>query len=213
VANKLSNEEELFAQMREEKIVIPQAVWEEIFLGIEDRISAINLIIGYCLETSQPLPLDEIKRILGMIQDVYAVFRSRINPVVVQTQEKGLFKAREEDKRVHPVLRIILSHYIGNDVLAINFILGEKVDSQEPCGTEDCQKILGRTKSISEILEKVRMNSETSYEKIRGKLSFPITYLNYLIEHPGDVAPGKIKQALECLRQINKLLSEGGPAL
>ena len=50
-------------------------------------------------------------------------------------------------------------HYIGNDIQALNFMLGDAIDDEIGLNAELQKKILRRIAAMEEILEKLRLNT------------------------------------------------------
>ena len=125
MANKLPNEKELLEQLRLERAPVPTDMWNIIYSSIEDSILVIKLIISFYQEQRKNIPLDEAKKILTNIQDVSAVFRKLLNPQIIKTEDKGLVKIKSEDGKLHPIIRDMVNHYIGNDIQAMNFLIGD----------------------------------------------------------------------------------------
>lgn len=57
---------------------------------------------------------------------------------------------------LHPILREMLTHYIGNDVYAINLIVGYYMDIKEPIPLEDILKILKHSRAIREFMDRLK---------------------------------------------------------
>lgn len=81
------------------------------------------------------------------------------------SNEKEVFKQIKQKKMtIDPVVWEVITHYIGNDVHAIQFIAGNYVVGDEPedIPAEDGQKILDRCDEIRKFLIKLREATKSS---------------------------------------------------
>ena len=164
MANKLPNEQELFEQLRREKVAVPSDMWNVVYSGIEDSILIIKLIIALYQEQNKDIPIDEAKKILTNIQDVSSVFRKIINPQIIKTDDKGFVKIKAEGKILHPIIRDMVTHYIGNDIQAMNFMIGDVIDDGNGLGRQMCEKIMRHIVDMEEFIAKLKLSTETTEE-------------------------------------------------
>ena len=159
MANKLPNEEELLKKLSEDKVVLTTEVWNLIYSNVEDNLSVVKLLLALYLDQNQNVPSSEIKKIADCMTDVSMVFRKLINPQLIKDEDRGFIKIKEENKILHPIIKNMFGHYIGNDVQAINFMIG---DFSEDNGLEKdtSGKILERIASMEEFLLKLKSNME-----------------------------------------------------
>jgi len=161
MANPLPNEKELYERLHNERITISPEIWDLLYNRIGDDISAINLLCQYYLNEKQPIPVQEAKKILNYCHHIKIL----VNDITLNTKENFLFPEFLDNIPLHPIIREMFTHYIGNDVYAINLIVGCYVDQQdpEPIPLEDVQKIINRTRAIREFMDKLR--GATSHEE------------------------------------------------
>ncbi len=67
-------------------------------------------------------------------------------------------KIKNEGLKVHPLVWELLDHYIGNDIYAIQIIVGSYVigDNPEPIPSKDGQKIINRCEEVRKFLIKLK---------------------------------------------------------
>ncbi len=206
MANKLPNEKELLEQLHNEKSDIPSDMWNIIYSSIEDSILIIKLIINLYQEQNKNIPMDEAKKILTHLQDISMVFRKLINPQIIKTEDKGLVKVKSEGKKLHPIIKELVNHYIGNDIQALNFMIGSAIDDGDGLDQTMREKIMHRIEDMEELLGKLKLSTETSAERIRNQLTLPLVYLRSLRESLDDVGKDKIDKCLASFEEINKIL-------
>lgn len=208
MANKLPNEKELLEQLNREKVAVPSDMWNIIYSSIEDGILIIKLIVSLYQEQNKDIPVDEAKKILTHIQDISAVFRKLLNPQIIKTEDKGFMKIKSESKQLNPIIRDMVTHYIGNDIQALNFMIGDTIDDGIGLGQEMCEKIMRHITDMEEFLVKLKLSTETTEEKIRNRLTLPLVYLRSLRESMDDSGKEKIDKCLDSLKEINGILEK-----
>ena len=208
MANKLPNEKELLEQLSREKVAVPSDMWNIIYSSIEDGILIIKLIVSLYQEQNKDIPVDEAKKILTNIQDISAVFRKLLNPQIIKTEDKGFMKIKSESKQLNPIIRDMVTHYIGNDIQALNFMIGDTIDDGIGLDKEMCEKIMRHITDMEEFLVKLKLSTETTEEKIRNRLTLPLVYLRSLRESMDDSGKEKIDKCLDSLKEINGILEK-----
>lgn len=159
MANPLPNEKELYEKIEKEGITIAPDIWDLLYNRIGDDITAINLLCQYYLNNQQPIPVAEAEKILNFTSHIKKI----VNEITVTTKDKFPFPEFLDDVPLHPVLREMLTHYIGNDVYAINLMIDVTFEP-EPLSLEIVQRILNHTQTIKEFMERLRV--ATAHEKV-----------------------------------------------
>lgn len=159
MANPLNNEKELYEKIKTENITIPPVIWNFIYHRIGDDVTAINLICEYCANNSQFIPQKEAEKIVIYATDAGNI----INKLALKAEQNPHFPEFEKDIPLHPVIREMLTHYIGNDTQVINLMIGVYIDLDEPMPVpkDIIPKILNQTKSLREFMDRLR---ETTYK-------------------------------------------------
>lgn len=156
MANPLPEEKEFFKRIRNENITINPEIWDLLYNRIGDDLSAINLLCQCYLSEAKPVPILEAKRIPNYTRHIKEI----INQLTLSAR-KGDFPFPEflDDVPLHPILREMFTHYIGNDVYMINLIVRDSIDPLEPkdISLESAQKILAHTRTIKEFMERLRI--------------------------------------------------------
>ena len=158
MSNKLPNEEEKFAQISKEHVCVSNKVWSMINDHIEDGISFIQITLDNYKELKQPIPVHVMKELLEHSQEVYMIFRTLIHPKLGKAEDGSIVKIEEDDNQnqLHPHIKEIFSHYIGNDFNVIGFILGANIDDNKPLSIGYADRILRCLKSSQEILDRIK---------------------------------------------------------
>lgn len=171
MANPLPNEKELYEQLHNERITISPDIWDLLYNRIGDDISAINLLCQYYLNEKQDIPAQEAKKMLSYCHHI----KNIVNEITLNTKENLLFPEFLDNIPLHPIIREMFTHYIGNDVYAINLIVGCYVDQDnpEPIPLENVQKIINRTQAIREFMDKLRVATSHEGDTSRAQPAIP----------------------------------------
>ena len=208
MANKLPNEKELLEQIHREKIAIPNNLWNIVYSSIEDSVLIIKLIISLYQEQKTDVPINETRKILTNVQDVSSVFRKILNPQIIKTEDKGLVKIKSEGGKLHPIIREMVNHYIGNDIQAMNFLIADTIDDKIGLNQAMQEKIMRHIADMEEFLGKLKLSTETVEERIRTKLTAPLIYLRTLRKKLDVADRDKIDKCLASLEEINRMLEK-----
>ena len=206
MANKLPNEAELFAELSSQKIVLSADMWNLIYSNIEDNLTIIRLLMTFHLDESTAVPVDELKKITQHITDVSLVFRKLINPQIIKTEDKGFVKIKEESQQLHPIIKEMFSHYIGNDVQSVNFIIGDLIDDGKPLDRETSGRIFKHINDMEDFLEKLKASTETFEERIKNKLSLPLVYLENFRNSLNEADQTKLDKCIASLQEIQEMI-------
>lgn len=158
MANPLSNEEEIFARIKEEKISVHPLIWQAIYQYVGDSISVINLIITNFVDYNEPIPVDDSRNILKHTGDIKAVFDKIVHTEKIVERE-GIFKViKDKNVTLDPLIKELFAHYIANDNCAINFCVSFYLDPgyEEEIPLKEAKKMLVHAKSMSDFLDKLR---------------------------------------------------------
>lgn len=168
MANPLPNEKELYEQISNERIKIDPEIWDLLYNRIGDDVSSVNLLCQYYLEAKQPVPVNEAKKILMYNRHIKEIIRE----VTVVSKKDFYFPEFSDNMPLHPIIREMFTHYIGNDVHIINLIVQDTIDpiDPKPLSLEIIKKILTHTRSIKEFMNRLR---EATLEGKKGHLSAP----------------------------------------
>ena len=154
MANPLNNEKELFDRIKTEGITIAPDIWNFLYNHIGDDITAINLLCQYHLDNGQSISPTEAEKLVIYATDAGNI----INNLCLRDKQNPHFPEFTEDIPLHPVVREMLTHYIGNDTQVINFMIGTYIEMDEPMAVpkEVIPKVLAQTESLKEFMEKLR---------------------------------------------------------
>lgn len=154
MANPLPNENELYTRIKNEKIIITQEIWDLLYNYIGDNLSAINLLCQYHLTCNQPIPVTEAKKILPYTRHIKDI----INKITMTVITDFAFPEFSDGVPLDPVLRDMLTHYIGNDIYMINLIVGDAIDpaAPTPLSIENAAKIICHCRDIKTFMYRLR---------------------------------------------------------
>ncbi len=160
MANPLPNEKQLYEQIKAENISIDPEIWDLLYNRIGDDITAINLLCQYYLKGNESIPAQEAKKILIYTRHIKDI----TNKLTVVSKDDLEFPEFQESMPLHPLLRDLFTHYIGNDVYMINLIVEDFIDSHRKAGllAENVKKVLNHTRSIKDFMN--RLQEATSQE-------------------------------------------------
>jgi len=154
MANPLPNETELYTRIKNEKINITPEIWDLLYSRIGDDLSAINLLCQYYLSGNHPVPPTEAKKILNYTRHIKDI----IHQITLASKTDFAFPEFAQGIPLNPILREMLTHYIGNDVYMINLIVGEATDPLDstPLNPENITKIIFHCRDIKIFMYKLR---------------------------------------------------------
>ncbi len=155
MANPLPEEALLYQKIKDEKIQVPREVWDLIYHRIGDNLSAITLACEYYFRYNELMPIEEAKKLLNYTRLIKLVI-DRLTKK--QDQPDAHFPEFKENTKLHPIILDMLTHYIPNDIHAINLIITDTIDPMDPkpVPIEYLKKILGYTKSSRAFMERLR---------------------------------------------------------
>jgi hypothetical protein len=154
MANPLPNEKELYERIEQEGITISWAIWDLFYNHIGDNLTGINLLCRYYLNNSEAVPIDEAGKILHYTRHI-----KELNNNIAAVSKETLFPELKSSLPLHPVIREMLTHYIGNDIYMINLIVQDSIDPLEPhpLSRDNIHRILLHTHSISDFMDRLRV--------------------------------------------------------
>ena len=147
MAKPLPNEQDLYQRIRDERITIPSVVWEEMYYYLGDYISVINLVLSYYIDRNDPIPVEAANKILEYTRRIKEVMMRILHP-----EENG------EGPSLHPLVRDLFTHYMGNDVHIINLCMSFYLDprDEKPVALKDAKKVLSCTMTMHQFLDRLR---------------------------------------------------------
>jgi acyl carrier protein len=162
MANPLPNEKELYQQIKKENISLSPDIWDLIYNRVGDDVTAINLLCQYYLNENSSIPIAEASKILNYTRHIKDI----TNKLTVLSNKDLDFPQFSDDIPLHPVLRELFTHYIGNDVYMINLIVDCSIDPKESSqiSSDNIKKILYHTRSIKDFMN--RLQEATSKENV-----------------------------------------------
>jgi hypothetical protein len=170
MANQHPRENQLFETIRTQRIKVPLYIWDLIYNFIGDDITAITHIASYHHPYGEPVPVADVKKMLGHTQSIRGTMDKILHPDKISANEtiRPLEKIKARDTRLHPVITELFTHYISNDVYGINMIVSFYLDplDENPISVDDTQKILDKIASMRHFLDRL---SRATNQVIKNK--------------------------------------------
>jgi hypothetical protein len=158
MANPLSDEQQLFDRIKTEKIAVPQLIWDLMYHYIGDDISAITQIVLTYWRINESIPVEDAKKIQAHTIRINTIAEKILQPSWLKKPVGKLPELQNNNMKMHPVINNLFFHYIGNDVYGINLIVGFHLDpiDTHPIPVEDAQKILNKTETVKQFMDRLR---------------------------------------------------------
>lgn len=151
MSNPLPEEAKFYQQIKDEHITIDPEIWDLLYHRIGDDLSAINLLCQYYLKANEAIPVEEAKKITKYTHRIKDI----TNKLTATTKKSNQPFPEIEDSPLHPILREMFTHYIGNDIYMINLIALDI--AEEGASLEAGKKILEHTGTIKDFMERLRI--------------------------------------------------------
>lgn len=158
MANPLSNEKELYEKIKNEKITVPLLIWDLMYRILGDEISAITQITLFYWKKSEPISVEDGKKILAHSMKINKTIRKILEQDKIKDENEKFAELKNNNTKLHPIINELFFHYIGNDLYGIDLIVGSCVDSKEPetVPLEWVQKILDKTSTMKQFMDRLR---------------------------------------------------------
>ncbi|HQJ15525.1 MAG TPA: diguanylate cyclase [Candidatus Omnitrophota bacterium] len=150
MARPLPDEQALLEQLRSENVRIGQGLWELFSRRITEDTTAIALICRYSVSHGQPISVGDTHKILVCSRDMENIVRT----IAAGSKDDVVFTQFIDSVPLHPAIRELFAHQLGNDVYAVNMVAGDYADplSPRPVPPEDAARILRHTTSIVDFI-------------------------------------------------------------
>jgi diguanylate cyclase (GGDEF)-like protein/PAS domain S-box-containing protein len=205
MANPLQNEKDLYQQLKSEGITVSGNIWDFFFHRISEDVTAVVVICLAGQSFSDSLSVLEAKKILLCTSDITNI----INTLTAASYEEMVFPQFKGRIPLHPLVRELFSHQIGNDIYAIDLIVGDHIDpkSPRPVPRDDIEKILEHCWSVREFLEKFKNAAYSSDSRAKTEKAGNIYHGLYNSFKDGLVRidlDGKIQESNKAFQDIFK---------
>ncbi|MCK5581451.1 MAG: hypothetical protein KAJ18_09290 [Candidatus Omnitrophica bacterium] len=166
MANAHPDERQIYEQIEKDQIKVPLMIWDLIYHYIGDDITAITHIAASYFKYNEPIEIPSAKKIVEHTQKIRATMDKILHPEKIEDSEaiEDLEKLKSDDMKLHPIIKELFTHYLGNDVYGINMIACFHLDplGPEPIPVENTQKILDKTRTMKQFLD--RLSKATNQE-------------------------------------------------
>ncbi|MBF0533238.1 MAG: hypothetical protein HQL23_09140 [Candidatus Omnitrophica bacterium] len=210
MANKIKEEEKLYEEIERDKGFISPELWTAVYGRIEDSLMIAGLILEHYIAKGSPLPRDQGKLVMDYMAIIQQAFHNGINPQIIPDEKQRFIRVERETHQLHKNVRLLLGHYIGNDLQAINFMIGDILDSPEREFTLEVEtKIWTRVEGLKDFLNTLRsrtLDTGNLSMKIRAKLTLVAALLEKMLGSPTLDKTEEINRAKEELVLAIKLV-------
>ena len=158
MAKPLTNENALYAKIKDEGMTVPVFVWDAIYNSLGDHVTFINFEASYYIDQSLPIPVKEAKKMLDHVMLSMDTVHKIIYPQRIAPGDTKLQKIKDEAVLLPGLIKEFLTHYLGNDLHIIGLCLQFYLDATDPQDVliNDAIKIQEATRSICKFLERLR---------------------------------------------------------
>lgn len=158
MAKPLTNEQQLYNRIRDEKITVPLLIWDLMYHYVGDDISAITQIVLTFWRVNESIPVEDARKIKEHTVRINETVSKILHPEKITNATEQLPELRNNNMKLHQVINDLFFHYIGNDVYGINLIVGFHLDPMDthPIPVEDAQKILDKTFTMKQFMDRLR---------------------------------------------------------
>ncbi len=166
MANPLNNEQALYDQIRDEKIIVPWVIWDLMYRYLGDEISAITQITLSYWRSNEPIPINDAAKILEHSKKINTVIRKIIHHDEIKDEKERIGELKDVNTKLHPILNELFFHYIGNDLYGIDLIVASYIDEldPQPVPVEMARKVLNKTASMKLFMDRLR---EATNQEVR----------------------------------------------
>jgi len=165
MANAHPDEKEFYDRIRRDEIKVPLHIWDMMYHYIGDNITAITQIAQSYCGYGEPIEISAARKILEHTARIRMIVGKILHPETIDEKEQiAELEILKDSEKLHPVIRELFTHYIGNDVHGINMIVEFHLDplDEGPIPVENGQKILNKTQTMKQFLD--RLSAATNQE-------------------------------------------------
>ena len=154
MAALLPNENEIREGIKSGKYTVDPVVVNALDLILSDYLVAMVLSCRNYIEENIPMDTGHAKVLLEYSRSMNNIFRKVMHSDKIEPGDNDLLQnIKKRQSEMHKEIRGWLTHHIGNDSQAINFIIGDFVDDKNPIPVQSLQeRVLSRTDAIRDIL-------------------------------------------------------------
>lgn len=173
MANPLANEQALYDKIINEKITVPLIIWDLMYRHLGDEISAISQITLSYWRYNRPIAVEDAKKILEHSKKINKTIRKILHHDKIQDEHEKIGELKNVNTKLHPIINELFFHYIGNDLYGIDLVVASYVDEKEPqpVPVEDAQKILNKTFTMKQFMDRLREATQQEVTMLEEKSS------------------------------------------
>jgi diguanylate cyclase (GGDEF)-like protein/PAS domain S-box-containing protein len=150
MAHPLPNEKDLYERLRSPDITVTRDLCDCLFRRITEDTTAVILICQEWLDANEPMPVSCARKILLCTRDIENIMHT----VAADSREEVVFRQFAGSLPLHPAIRELFAHQLGNDLSAINAVVGDYTDALDPrpIPPDDVRKISAHTDAIVDFI-------------------------------------------------------------
>lgn len=153
-------EKELYQSIKGEQVKIHPLIWDVIYGVIVDSITVINLIASYYIVIQKSISPEDAEKILTHTKKIETAMKAITKPET-NNYDNGIFKTIKENHIVlHPAVKELFTHYVGNDIFMINLAIGSTVSIGEAIEQGLIMGIIEHTRTMKQFMDKLREATE-----------------------------------------------------
>ena len=158
MAHGSPNENECYRQIREGKITLSLSLWDAIYYNLGDYVLYIHQTASFFIQHDEPVAVEEAQKMLAKTMAIRGMMEKVFFPSKIQDTDIDLIGLKEEARSIHPLIRDLLTHYVGNDTHVISLCLSYHLHPIGPQAIplEDAQKILASAVSLRGVLDRLK---------------------------------------------------------
>ena len=167
MAHPFPNEEDCYQQIREGRITVSLSLWDAIYYNLGDYIAYIHQTASFFIKHNEPIPVEESRKMLARTMAIRGMMDKVFFPSKIQDTDTDLVGLKDEASSMHPLIRSLLTHYVGNDTHVISLCLSYHLHpiGEQPVAVEDAQKILASADSLRGVLDRLKRATDKSFRK------------------------------------------------
>ncbi|MCA9401755.1 MAG: hypothetical protein KC713_09015 [Candidatus Omnitrophica bacterium] len=154
MAAPLPNENDIREAIRSKAYGVDPVILNALDRILSDYLVAMVLSIKNYIEEEKPMDVGHAEVLLAYSRSMNDVFKKVMHPFKIEPNDNELLQnIKNNQSQMHKEIRTWLTHHIGNDTQAINFIIGDFVDDKNPIPVKSLEEsILTRIEAITEVL-------------------------------------------------------------
>lgn len=152
------NFKDQLAAFKKAGLKIHASIWSTLYLYLADYLSVINITCDYYLNENAEMSIEDGRKIQTYNRKASLVVEKILYPAKIQDDEGLWLKIKDEALRLDPSLKNFLSHFVGNRLHAMGFVIDSHISDEDasPISIEHVKMIYQASSQIISVFEAVR---------------------------------------------------------